>query len=199
MINHCFADLKLADVILDQIIKELDSPNSGDFYEAMIFNPLQKAHNSSTRSTKIKMMQDEVWVGAFFRHYLNMINEKFYKFDLSPYHDKSKFQYTYYREGDYYQWHRDVMPEMTKKQESIRKLSYSVLLNDDYEGGDLELAYLNNVDSAEGDKPECEIFTAPKKRGTMVVFPSETMHRVTPVTKGVRKSIVGWVVGPRFV
>ena len=40
---------------------------------------------------------------------------------------------------------------------------------------------------------------APKKRGQMVIFPSETIHRVTPVTKGIRKSIVGWVIGPPFV
>lgn len=36
------------------------------------------------------------------------------------------------------------------------------------------------------------------KTGTMIVFPSHIWHKVGPVTKGVRKSLVGWVVGKPF-
>ena len=39
---------------------------------------------------------------------------------------------------------------------------------------------------------------APREKGTIVVFPSFVQHRVTPITKGVRQSIVGWVSGPPY-
>jgi len=41
-------------------------------------------------------------------------------------------------------------------------------------------------------------FFAPKQRGTMIIFDSRTPHRVRKVKSGMRKSLVGWVVGPRF-
>lgn len=71
---------------------------------------------------------------------------------------------------------------------SNRKLSFSVLLSDpsEYEGGDL-IIY-------EGKSP----MIIPKKRGMITFFPSNVLHEVTPVTKGVRRSIVSWVHGPVF-
>ena len=45
---------------------------------------------------------------------------------------------------------------------------------------------------------EGNVIFAPRKRGTVVLFDSRTQHRVLKVTKGTRKSIVGWVVGPRL-
>ena len=40
--------------------------------------------------------------------------------------------------------------------------------------------------------------TIGKERGLIALFPSYTMHRVTPVTKGTRYSLVAWVSGPAF-
>ena len=37
------------------------------------------------------------------------------------------------------------------------------------------------------------------KKGSMIIFPSHIWHRVKPVTKGIRKSLVGWIVGNPFV
>ncbi|MFT7073376.1 MAG: PKHD-type hydroxylase [Patiriisocius sp.] len=56
----------------------------------------------------------------------------------------------------------------------------------DYEGGDLR--FMINK----------EIVNAPKEKGTIIIFPSFIMHRVTPITKGTRQSIVGWVSGPPY-
>ena len=69
-----------------------------------------------------------------------------------------------------------------------RKLSFSVLLSDpeEYEGGDLLVWQSNGY------------FTMPKKKGTIVFFPAYTEHEVTPVTKGIRRSLVGWIHGPHF-
>ena len=71
----------------------------------------------------------------------------------------------------------------------VRKLSFALQLSDpdDYEGGNVQL-----LDESGSN------YLAPRKRGTMILFDSRTQHRVLKVTKGVRKSIVGWTVGPRW-
>jgi hypothetical protein len=71
---------------------------------------------------------------------------------------------------------------------SSRKLSFSVLLSDpsEYDGGDL-IIY-------EGKAP----IVVPKRRGMITFFPSNVLHEVTPVTRGVRRSIVSWIHGPVF-
>jgi PKHD-type hydroxylase len=72
----------------------------------------------------------------------------------------------------------------------FRKLSVSIQLSneDEYEGGELVLYRHSFRDPA----------TAPKTRGTVIVFPSYVIHEVTPVTKGLRKSVIAWIIGPRF-
>ena len=71
----------------------------------------------------------------------------------------------------------------------IRKLSFSLQLSDpdDYEGGNVEF-----IDDSDKN------FIGPRQRGTIILFDSRTKHRVNKVTKGVRRSIVGWVLGPRW-
>ena len=71
----------------------------------------------------------------------------------------------------------------------VRKLSFTLQLShpDDYEGGNVEL-----IDEAGKN------YIAPRQRGSMILFDSRTQHRVNKVTKGERKSIVGWVLGPRW-
>ena len=117
-------------------------------------------------------------------------------------------QYTHYGAGQFYNWHRDDdidtmytpeakvmtngnigMDQLKIQGEMVRKLSFSLQLSapEDYIGGELEFIDNNN-------KP----FLAPKQRGTMVVFDSRLRHRVRKVKSGLRKSIVGWVLGPRW-
>ncbi len=110
------------------------------------------------------------------------LNHQFWKFDLDYI---ESLQYTCYENpGDHYGRHLDF----DNTWQNYRKLSFSILLDDPstFEGGDLELF--------EGDTP----ITVPRKRGTLVAFPSFIMHRVTPVTQGQRRSLVGWICGPRF-
>ena len=58
---------------------------------------------------------------------------------------------------------------------------------DDYEGGNVQ--FLDESGKS---------YFAPRQRGCLVLFDSRTSHRVLKVTKGIRKSIVGWTVGPRW-
>ena len=79
---------------------------------------------------------------------------------------------------------------MTKKrpEEKIRKLSFSLQLSDenDYDGG--EFCFRQDENSAE--------VLQTKKQGSLIVFDSRLEHRVKPVTRGVRHSLVGWYSGP---
>lgn len=84
----------------------------------------------------------------------------------------------------HYDWHIDLGTGRFSR----RKLSLTVQLSaaDAYEGGDLEF-HLSGLDSARM-----------RKQGTLIAFPSFHEHRVTPVTRGERFSLVAWVDGPPF-
>ncbi len=95
-----------------------------------------------------------------------------------------EFQVAKYETDDHYVWHSDMR---LNKRESMRKLSITVQLSDpnDYEGGDFEF-------------PEdigCPARPFIAEKGTVIIFPSFLPHRVTPVTKGTRYSLVGWYEG----
>ncbi|NEQ35295.1 MAG: 2OG-Fe(II) oxygenase [Okeania sp. SIO3I5] len=71
---------------------------------------------------------------------------------------------------------------------SFRKISFSVELSDpnSYEGAELSLYVQEN--------PKI----LPRSRGTMIMFPSFILHEVTPIIKGKRWALIGWVTGPQF-
>ena len=109
-------------------------------------------------------------------------------------------QITRYKKGGFYKFHRDGRgdhlstydkPDKEFLHGHVRKLSMTVLLNDNYEGGEFQFATYN--------KEECEIHTPEfNKTGTIIMFPSDMEHRVAPVTKGIRYSLVVWFLGPSF-
>jgi len=92
-------------------------------------------------------------------------------------------QFTEYPKGAFYEWHTDSDTHFVK-QPPVRKISMTCLLSDenDFEGGDLEI-----IDEASRPK---------MKQGHAIFFASFLRHRVTPVTKGNRKSLVMWFGGP---
>ena len=86
-------------------------------------------------------------------------------------------------ESGFYDWHYDFGPAKPE-----RKLSISVQLSNsaDYDGGDLELLYGNSPTKLD------------RARGACIMFPSFMLHRVTPVTRGTRWSLVAWIIGKRW-
>jgi PKHD-type hydroxylase len=109
--------------------------------------------------------------------------ESFFDFELTGLFEQ--LQFTVYEEaGSHYDWHLDKMLSDLPP----RKLSLVLQLSDpeEYTGGDLELFVSSNPIKIE------------RKRGLLTAFPSFTLHRVTPVTSGIRKSLVAWVGGPKF-
>ena len=112
-------------------------------------------------------------------------------------------QFTKYNKGQYYDWHCDSWEEAYNKPNDpnthgkIRKLSVTLSLSDekDYKGGELEFD-LRNMDPDK--KRNTMICKEIRPKGSMVIFPSFVWHRVRPVTKGSRYSLVIWNLGWPF-
>lgn len=119
---------------------------------------------------------------------VNHLNDKFFRYNLSYIED---LQFTAYSAKDkgHYNWHTDSAA-LRSPINDHRKLGFSILLNDpsEFEGGDF---YVKN---SKDDMKVPEL-----KKGAMILFPSFLLHKVSPVTKGTRNSLVGWVRGPNFV
>ena len=94
-------------------------------------------------------------------------------------------QITEYIKGGFYEWHTDTSVDMSVES-PVRKLSMTLLLNDpsEFEGGELRIAGVNNQKLM--------------KQGHATIFASFLQHTVTPVTRGVRRSLVMWFGGEPF-
>lgn len=129
---------------------------------------------------------DTQWIYDRLAYIVRQLNGQFYKFDLYGFNED--FQYTIYNEEDsgHYTWHLDA--GVSYNGAAPRKLSAVLQLTDpaEYEGGDLELFSSANPTQVT------------KQKGLVSAFPSYMLHRVSPVTKGIRKTLVVWVCGPSF-
>jgi len=114
-------------------------------------------------------------------------------------------QFTKYKLNQHYTWHRDANPKPydsshgKNSENKIRKLSMTAQLSDsfDYEGGDFWMDFVNNEG---GEKRSNKIkFEKERQKGTLIVFPSFMWHKVSPVTKGSRYSLVMWSLGKPYV
>lgn len=152
----------------------------------------EKLDDGNRRNCKISWLSPEKneYIYDVFWHYIQTYNIICnWNFDLQF---LESIQYTKYDKDDFYDWHIDTI----KTDESTtRKLSVSFLLNENFEGGEFQLeTELPSPDGIEKIRYE----TIPMRRGSFVLFHSGLPHRVTPVTSGVRKSLVAWADGPPF-
>lgn len=144
-----------------------------------------KETDETLRKTKLSFIPDStdnIWLYQKLGQLGIQCNHERYGYDLLGFHHE--LQLARYSEGDFFDWHLDF----GAGEISHRKLSISVQLSDsdEYEGGDLQFMINQKV------------INAPRTKETVVVFPSFIMHRVTPITKGVRQSIVAWLAGPPY-
>jgi PKHD-type hydroxylase len=115
------------------------------------------------------------------------LNARFFRFDLSG---LVNFQYALYGgpDGGHFDWHKDYGRDPGDPGQEPRKVTLSLQLSHaaDYEGCDLQVRAGNQIDSA------------PRMRGSLVAFPANVLHQVTPILSGIRRALVVWAVGPEF-
>jgi PKHD-type hydroxylase len=154
-------------------------------------NSIAAGVDSETPSIDNKQRRtDIIWqenlnpIGCVAKSYIEAANQQAgWNYDLSVY---EKVQLSRYKGEDkgHYAWHVDIAPPREGMQ---RKLSCVILLNDpsEFEGGELQFGPI-------GDENMLTM------QGSIIVCPSFVVHRVTPVTQGVRYTAVAWANGPAF-
>ena len=132
----------------------------------------------------IRLEEETRWIFEKTNQIMNRVNQSTYQMDLSGFGEP--LQLASYRVGHHYDWHIDTGGEESRA--GARKLSFIVQLSKetDYEGGEVQVRY--------GPDP----MSLQKARGTIIVFPAYVLHRVRPILRGERISLVGWMAGPPF-
>ena len=145
----------------------------------------------SPRKSQIKWIYqspDWYWLYKKLNYFIVNANKDTWDFNLSYFIDN--IQYTEYDSSDqgHYEWHLDI----GEGKASLRKISLTIQLSNpnEYEGGDLEFFT--------GGEYQKDILKFNREYNTAILFPSYLLHRITPVTKGTRKSLVIWVGGTQF-
>ena len=146
------------------------------------------------RSSMVKWIpQDRDWDWLYKRlvGFAEEANNNRWQCDLHSAPESIQYTEYYAHENGHYDWHQDIGPGPLP---SRRKVSITIQLSDsdEYEGGELQITSGGEASDNWGAQ------TCPRGRGVAVLFPSYMMHRVSPVTKGTRRSLVLWVGGSHY-
>jgi predicted 2-oxoglutarate/Fe(II)-dependent dioxygenase YbiX len=143
--------------------------------------------DTSIRKTKVNWLPANHIYNKILCKYVTTTNEKQYHYNLTKF---TPCQFARYDVGDFYDYHQDSGQSKADYENETRKISMTVQFSDpkDYEGGEF---YFYNGNKKETEPPIQE-------QGSILIFDSNMWHRVTPVTKGVRYSLVSWSLGPSF-
>lgn len=136
----------------------------------------------------ISLNEDTNWLFKKIIDKIIYVNSKNFDLQLKFVENLQFSEYTEEKRG-FYSKHSDCgFKKSLNNYVDVRKLSFTIQLTDEneYEGGELIFHM---------DKKEKK---APKSKGTIIFFESDILHEVTPVTKGVRHSLVSWVKGPNL-
>lgn len=162
------------------------------FMQAKVGRANEGEVNSNSRSSNVAWVeptQESEWFIRKICEITSVVNNDKFQFDLST---LDAVQYTTYTSEEYYRWHIDADFSDRNFEKGHRKLGFSLLLADpevDFQGGEFE--------TIPGGTPSATMKHAPKK-GDILAFPSFIPHQVAAVTSGKRKSLVWWVLGPKF-
>ena len=144
-------------------------------------------HDPDVRNTQICFFppdENTHWLYEKISNICSHANNDLFMEDIDHMED---IQYSVYEEGCHYDWHVDEFSEFSSTQ---RKISGVVFLTDpdEYEGGELEIITKGNPEKSEKLR---------SLKGDVAFFASTHPHKVHPVTKGIRRTLVFWVMGKR--
>ena len=168
----------IADVSCDQMMQKFEAVDS---HKAFVGDGDDGVVDLAIRDVNKIPITHELGIGATLSGMGMNINQRAWKFDITH---SNQAEYLKYDANGHYKTHVDTF--CCPGANETRKLTVLAFLNDDFEGGKL---YLENGH---------ERIYPPQEKGTVLVFPSFMNHGVEPVTNGIRRSIVTWLVGPWF-
>ena len=172
----------LRDDQCDKLIQALDTEKLkegelvGDYEDSII--------NKNVRQTlNIDFHDENLFVKV--NNAIKIANEQYFNYDIDSI---DTLRFLKYGIGGTYNWHTDY----GRHECSMRKLTAIIQLSnsDDYEGGDFEFGLT--------DKEGNDLIKGKRSKGCLLVFPSFLSHRVTPIIKGTRYSIITWMQGDTF-
>lgn len=169
------------DILQGLAVKAKDTGQTSD----KIINSIT---STDYRRSHVRWLRDEpetIWVRERIGSLIQRINNEYFKFNITGLDEPIQLSnYNHDVKGGY-----DLHLDSTSREGiGCRKLSLAMQLShpEEYEGGHFEFLFSEN--------PTRIV----RKRGLIVIFPSNTLHRVTPVLSGSRQSLVQWVTGPFF-
>jgi len=151
------------------------------------------------RKCKVAWIDDK-WIYDIINPFIHTANKKAgwnFHWDWNE-----SSQFTIYEKDEYYNWHMDQNEKLRNRDKKNlkgkeRKLSLTLQLTDpsEYTGGDFQFMW---IDIKEKNSLTIHTVDQAKEIGTVIVFPSFIYHRVSPITKGKRESLVNWSLGKPF-
>ena len=159
--------------------------NLQNLYEYQLATVIGGDDIKDIRKSNIKWIHHDNTSAWVYDKIQSMVLEANQVWNFNLYSIIDSIQYTeYYADGGHYDWHMDIGPNSINH----RKISITIQLSDpnEYDGGDLEIW------TGQG------LVNVPRSQGSATLFPSFMIHRITPITKGVRKSLVLWVGGDHY-
>ena len=167
----------LDDVIESSVCDKLISEAS-DFQSASVYKGNDNPKITTEGRNNQTAWGTETWVYRLIEpHLIHAIKHAGWDFQIST---AEPYQIAKSEVGQFHNWHQDGVGPMKTGEPLTRKLSMSLLLNDGYEGGELEVFPHEPMKLS---------------KGTIVFFPSFQTHQVKPIIKGTRYSLVMWYVG----
>ena len=175
----------------DKIIEELDTEDLedgqlvGDYEEGIINKNVRRTLNKDIIFDRYKKPFDDTNLFNRVESALKIANIQYFNYDVEGI---DKLRFLKYGIGGRYEWHTDY----GRHECSMRKLTGIIQLSDsnDYEGGDFEFGLTDTEGSG--------LLKGNRDKGCLLVFPSFLSHRVVPLTKGKRYSIITWLEGNTF-
>ena len=146
---------------------------------------INDASGLTKRNSSVSWIKDRTLCQRVF----SVIKDKTSDFSNLYLDNIEPLQYSEYDTSQEYGWHQDVY-NTPYTDGRIRKMSFSIFVNENFEGGEFDLE-IHGPDA----KPRY-ISEWKRSNENCVIFNSDMWHRVRPVKSGIRKSIVGWLLGP---
>ena len=153
------------------------------------------------RNSDLVWLNDK-WIYREIHPYVHLANKNAgwnFEWDRSE-----SCQFTKYKHNQYYDWHTDPWDKPYDKEGPdkgrVRKLSMTCQLTDgsEYKGGELEFDFRDYDPNMRDESKHIKTVKEILPKGSIVVFPSHLWHRVKPVTRGTRYSLVVWHLGYPF-